>query len=140
MSGPTAWRRHRTARQLLGERGAAAVEFALVVPVLLVLVFGIVEYSRAFNAQSALSDAAREGARTMALTNDVGQARSAARNAALPLAVPANSISVTPTSCTGASATQQVTVTITFRQTFASGLLGRTGVDLIGRAAVRCGG
>jgi hypothetical protein len=33
-----------------------------------------------------------------------------------------------------------VTVTISYRQVFASGLVGRTGVDLTGKAAMRCGG
>ncbi|NIH65555.1 Flp pilus assembly protein TadG, partial [Modestobacter marinus] len=82
MSGTTAWRRHRAGQRLLAERGAAIVEFALVLPVLLVLLLGIVEYSLAFNAQATLSAAAREGARTMALANNVGQARTAAQNAA----------------------------------------------------------
>jgi Flp pilus assembly protein TadG len=140
VSGTTAWRRHRTAQRLLGERGAAAVEFALVVPVLLLLLLGIMEYSRAFNAQSTLSAAAREGARTMALANDLGQARSAARHAAAELGVPTSAVTITPSSCTGSSATTAVTVTITHRQEFVSGFLGRTGVDLTGRAAMRCGG
>lgn len=45
------------------ERGAAAVEFALVVPILLVLVFGIIQYGWYFYAMqagtSATSDAVR---------------------------------------------------------------------------------
>ena len=72
MTGRTPWLRHRAAQRLQGERGAAIVEFALVVPVLLVLLLGIMEYSKAFNAQSSLAAAAREGARTMALANNVG--------------------------------------------------------------------
>ncbi|GAA4757274.1 hypothetical protein GCM10023328_46480 [Modestobacter marinus] len=140
MSGTTAWRRHRAGQRLLAERGAAIVEFALVLPVLLVLLLGIVEYSLAFNAQATLSAAAREGARTMALANNVGQARTAAQNAAAELGVPASAITVSPSSCTGASATTAVTVTIRHRQVFVSGFLGDTGIDLTGRAAMRCGG
>ncbi len=51
------------------ERGAAAVEFALVLPVLLLLVFGLIDFSRAFNAHVSLSGAAREGARATAMKN-----------------------------------------------------------------------
>ena len=51
------------------ERGAAAVEFALVLPILLLLVFGIVDFGRAYNAKISLSGAAREGARALALGN-----------------------------------------------------------------------
>ena len=58
----------KRARQAAGrERGAAAVEFALVLPLLLALVFGIVEFGWTFNQQISLSNAARESARFMAI-------------------------------------------------------------------------
>lgn len=44
------------------DRGAAAVEFALVLPLLLLIVFGIIDFGRALNAQITLTEAAREGA------------------------------------------------------------------------------
>jgi Flp pilus assembly protein TadG len=44
-------------------RGQALVEFALVLPILLLLIFGLVDLGRAIYAQNALSEAAREGAR-----------------------------------------------------------------------------
>jgi Flp pilus assembly protein TadG len=43
--------------------GQALVEMALILPALLLLVLGIVEFGRAFNAKQAVNDAAREGAR-----------------------------------------------------------------------------
>jgi Flp pilus assembly protein TadG len=49
------------------ERGAAAIEFALVLPLLIVLVFGIVEFSIAYNHKQGLHAAAREGARLASL-------------------------------------------------------------------------
>jgi len=45
------------------DRGAAAVEFALVVPLLLMLVFGIIDYGRFFFDSVSLRQGAREGAR-----------------------------------------------------------------------------
>jgi Flp pilus assembly protein TadG len=39
------------------------VEFALVVPLLLVLLVGIIEFGRAWNCHQVITDAAREGAR-----------------------------------------------------------------------------
>lgn len=50
-------------RLLRDERGGAMVEFALVVPLLLVLMMGIIDFGRAWNVKQALTDAAREGAR-----------------------------------------------------------------------------
>jgi Flp pilus assembly protein TadG len=51
------------------DRGAAVVEFALLLPLLLLLVFGIIDFGRALNAQITLTQAAREGARLDAVCN-----------------------------------------------------------------------
>jgi hypothetical protein len=50
------------------DQGDAAVEMALVLPLLLFLRMGIIEFGRAFNAQIPLSQTAREGFR-LALLN-----------------------------------------------------------------------
>lgn len=44
-------------------RGVVAVEFAIVAPVLLVIVFGMIQMGRAFEMQNLIDVAAREGAR-----------------------------------------------------------------------------
>lgn len=49
------------------DRGAAAVEFALVMPMLFLLVFGIVDFGRMWNMQLTVTHAAREGVRVAAL-------------------------------------------------------------------------
>lgn len=51
------------------DRGAAAVEFALVVLPLLLIVFGIINFGFVFSQQSTLNNAVREGARR-AVVND----------------------------------------------------------------------
>jgi hypothetical protein len=45
------------------QRGAVAVEFALILPILVVLTFGVIEFSSAYHDSSAAADAARAGAR-----------------------------------------------------------------------------
>jgi Flp pilus assembly protein TadG len=55
-------------RRTDAERGAAAVEFALVVPVLLMLVFGIVNFGQFLSVRQAATQAAAEGARAAAVT------------------------------------------------------------------------
>ena len=50
----------------MGQRdqdGAAAVEFALLLPLLVLLLFGIIEFGLAFNTRIQATNAAREGAR-----------------------------------------------------------------------------
>ena len=46
-----------------GQRGASAVEFALVLPLLVVLVFGIIEFGLLLYNQQVITNASREGAR-----------------------------------------------------------------------------
>ena len=68
-----------------GDRAQALVEFALVLPVLLVLALAITELSELGVARLALAHAAAEGARTGALTNDDRLIRSSVTAAAGPL-------------------------------------------------------
>lgn len=58
-----------------GDSGAAAVEFALILLPLLLLVGGIIDFGFAFNAQVSLTHAAREGVRVEALDTGDGAAR-----------------------------------------------------------------
>jgi Flp pilus assembly protein TadG len=55
--------REAVGRWWRGEAGAAAVEFALVLPILVVLLFGIVEFGRAWSIHHLITDASREAAR-----------------------------------------------------------------------------
>jgi Flp pilus assembly protein TadG len=50
-------------RGLRSERGAVAVEFAIILPILLLLVFGIIDFGHAWYMRHMMSDASREGAR-----------------------------------------------------------------------------
>ena len=52
-------------------RGAAVVEFAVVLPLLLTILFGIIEYGWVFMVRQTLQTAAREGARVAVLQTSV---------------------------------------------------------------------
>ena len=47
----------------LNERGASAVEFALLLPVLMLILFGIIEFGMVMYSREVLTNASREGAR-----------------------------------------------------------------------------
>lgn len=120
------------------DSGAAAVEFALVFPILILILIGIIEYGSVFNAQLMLTSAAREGARTMAVTGSVAQARTAVIDAAIGLtpALTAADIVITPGSC---SATTNISVTIDYNKPYLTGMFGAT-VALEGKSTRRCFG
>lgn len=129
------------------ERGAAAVEFALLAPVLIMLLLGIMEFGRAYNAQITLSNAAREGVRVMAINNSQSAAKVATKNVAGALnpglkdekivfkyqTTPATT--PVPTAC---SANVQVTVTIDYSLSTMTGIAGPFAMK--GTGTMQCGG
>ena len=138
-----ATRRPTTARTALahlrrGDRGAAAVEFALLVPILLIVVFGIVDFGLLMNSSSLVSNAAREGARVGSLEGTQKASEDAAKAAmtgligTIPgpgtgLVAACSTGGATPATCTGWTGTSgttaapaggTVTVTITYNYTW----------------------
>jgi Flp pilus assembly protein TadG len=87
------------------------VEFALLLPLLLLLVFGIIDFGRALNAQITLTQAAREGARLAAL----GQPNVASRTQAAAVGLSGVTVAVTP--CPS-GATQTTSAVVTARYSF----------------------
>jgi Flp pilus assembly protein TadG len=64
-----------------GESGAAAVEFALIFPILLILVLGIIEFGVGYHAWDTTQNGAREAARLAAVNPIVGEIDARARAA-----------------------------------------------------------
>jgi Flp pilus assembly protein TadG len=69
------------------EDGAAAVEFALIGTVLLLLLFGIIEFGLWLSEYEAMASAAREGARVASVRGDPTQVQDAVTQAAAPYTV-----------------------------------------------------
>lgn len=118
------------------ERGAAAVEFALVVPVLLLLLVGIIEFAHVFNTQISLTQAAREAARTMAIQNNQSAAITAAQNGSPGLSPAVSGVTFSSPACTSGA---EMTVTINYTMPTLTGLLGPS-MNLTGVGAMKCGG
>lgn len=57
----------RSIARLWREEGQALVEFAVILPVLLMLLTGIIQFGLAYNKYITLTDAAQSGAQTLAL-------------------------------------------------------------------------
>jgi Flp pilus assembly protein TadG len=68
------------------EQGQALAEFAMVLPVLMLVILGIIQFAIAFNNYEALTDAVRAGARQAAVSRSsgdpVGSATARVRSAA----------------------------------------------------------
>ncbi|MDP9887114.1 TadE/TadG family type IV pilus assembly protein [Pseudarthrobacter enclensis] len=124
------------------ERGAAAVEFAIVVPVLVMLLLGIMEFSRVYNTQASLSAAAREGVRVMAISNDPAASRTAAKNTAVslnPVLVDSNiTFKNLDTGTATCASGNRMSVTITYSLSTLTGIAGP--FSMTGQGAMLCGG
>jgi Flp pilus assembly protein TadG len=82
-SGPKSFRRWtapEARRRIADERGAAAVEFAIVVSLFFLLVFGIIDFGMGFQQWNATSNAAREGARKAAVDPSIADIEARVRD------------------------------------------------------------
>lgn len=129
------------------QRGAVAVEMALILPVLLLLVIGIMEFGRALNVQVSLTQAAREGARYAAIhykdpgLDVTGATLAAAPSlAGLPVGVTNNAGSCAP----GANVTVTTSVSLPSLSGFLdAGFFGQPVIfplAMTGVGVMRCGG
>jgi len=124
-------------KRFRSDRGATAVEFALVLVPLILLLAGVIDFGHAYFQQLALSSAARDVARAAAVHNTAGITSS---EAALQTAVPGAVVTITPTaSCTTG---QTVTVTASYPLDSLTGLFDPlfSGKTLTGEGVMKCGG
>ena len=63
---------NRLRKRVRSERGAELIEFALTLPLLLLLVLGIIEFGFLFQEYEVVTNSAREGARLAALIPSAG--------------------------------------------------------------------
>jgi Flp pilus assembly protein TadG len=108
-------RRSVRSARLGGSAGNAVIEFALVFPMLLLIVFGISEFGRALRTVQALNSAAREGARLAAVTApDVGAVTARVNEVLTAAQVTSSGVTVEGPIGTGTNQTVKVTVTSDF--------------------------
>jgi Flp pilus assembly protein TadG len=119
---PAAWVRRILPSSVHGgsgaDRGATVVEFALLLPMLLLIVLGIIDFGRMLNAQVTLTQAAREGARLVAL----GQPNVASRTQAAATGLSPVGVSITSSCPTGAGPNSSGSVQTSYSFQFTPGL------------------
>ncbi|WP_090445603.1 TadE/TadG family type IV pilus assembly protein [Natronincola peptidivorans] len=76
------------------ENGQALVELALVLPILLLLVFGMIEFGRVFGTQLVILHGAREGARAAAVGASDTEVVAIVQNRTSPLTLDASKLTV----------------------------------------------
>ncbi|WP_028279694.1 TadE/TadG family type IV pilus assembly protein [Arthrobacter sp. H5] len=129
------------------EGGAVAVELAFVLPLLLLLLIGIMEYGRVFNVQISLTQAAREGARHGAIYYDDASldVTSAALGAAPTLAGLGVAVTDDASACSpGGDVTVATSISLSSMSGFLNlGIFGGPAlfpINLSGEGVMRCGG
>lgn len=121
------------------ERGAAMVEFAVIAPVLIVLVFGIIQFSIAFNRLQGLHAAAREGARTASIpTATLSDVNDRVAEALTGIDYDGAPTVVVPTGGCAGRQGEEVRVELTAPYTIDIPLLPPRTVDLQGIGVFRC--
>jgi Flp pilus assembly protein TadG len=99
------------------ERGAAAVEFALLLPVLLTILFGIIEFGMIMYGREVVTNASREGARAgivqVSPKPTSGDITTIATNYLTSTGVNPSDVTITVTGAGGASPAM-LTVTATY--------------------------
>jgi Flp pilus assembly protein TadG len=97
-----------------GEEGQALVEFALVAPILFLILFGIVQFGIAFKHSIALTDAVRAGARKATVSRTLADPTAATKSAVLSAASDLDPAKVDVTVASSWTAGANVTVTATY--------------------------
>lgn len=122
---------HRTDRSSDDDRGAITVEFALIVPILMILLVGIINFGAAYNTQIALQGAAREGARALALGNSAVDAVNASGGVAMTVSA--------QTGCPDGDSDAYASVTTSRDFTFSIPFVPLGTRTLSATASMRCG-
>ncbi|MDQ0868563.1 Flp pilus assembly protein TadG [Arthrobacter sp. V1I9] len=132
------------------EAGAAAVEFALILPLFLCLVLGIAEIGRAFNIQVSLTEAAREAARYAAIHSaeegySAAGAQAAGVAAAPSVALTAANVGVSYSSGATCTTAGNAVVTVTYSTPWITGFPNLipgmpANLSIQGKGVMRCGG
>jgi Flp pilus assembly protein TadG len=95
VAGFSLFRRPRRARD---QRGAVAVEFALIMPMLCLMVFGILEFGYMINRDMVVGNASRDGARVASLAGTYADICKSVKDELISMSIPVPNPAA-PTNC-----------------------------------------
>lgn len=98
-----------------GERGQSLVEFALIVPLFLLLVFAIVDFGMGFYSWITVTNAAREGARIGVVGADSAAITERVNDTAGSLSGPNLTVTVGNASDQGGDSGEEVSVSVVYK-------------------------
>lgn len=95
-------------------RGQSLVEMALVIPILIIVLFGILEFGRIFHSYLVITHAAREGARFGVISKDVDQIKQKVRDTSGGINLQLGDIDVNPSANDNLTTGVPLTVTVDY--------------------------
>jgi Flp pilus assembly protein TadG len=126
------------------KRGAALVEFAVVTPLLLLILFGIIEFGQLFKVRQTAQHAAREACRIAVLqstakpySNSAGPVMSRISQIMTAAGVPFNTGMVSITEDSTGDPTVSITVTVPYEDVKLTGYLGVITESVNGTCSMR---
>jgi Flp pilus assembly protein TadG len=120
------------------DAGAALVELAIVLPVLLMIIFGVYVFSIGYNAKTELTGAVREGARAVALRQTSPSPVQVVRTAA-PGLTPVPAVTVVTACPATPSAGQNAVVRATHDMNWSIPFFGEGTWTITAEGVMRCG-
>ncbi|WP_066314429.1 TadE/TadG family type IV pilus assembly protein [Bacillus sp. FJAT-29814] len=104
------------------EKGQSMVEFALILPLLILMLFGIIDFGRIFHAYLTIDHAGREAARAASIGKDDTFIKQKAVDNGVSISLKGTNVAISPTGTKKSG--DNVTITITYPINFLTPVIG----------------
>lgn len=108
--------------RLGNEKGQGMIEFALITPILLLMVFGIVEFGNLYRVKLSVDSALREGVRTASVQNTANDVAILTSMQLVLSSLTTNQVTISPSQATRQSG-DNVTITVNYPYNTLTGFL-----------------
>jgi Flp pilus assembly protein TadG len=128
----------KTKNQKIGQKGAAAVEFAIILPLLVMIVFGIIDVGLLLYNKQVITNASREGARA-GIARSIIPVEDVVENYCTGRLFPDGTLPSTVTVSGGGAFQNDLTVTVSYVHNFMfAGIVGLSPtISMTGRTVMK---